>query len=108
MKRILALALLLLATLPLSAQQLRTISGKITEAGTKEPLIGASVFIAPSQTQAKDYNPQGVVTDIDGDYKFTLPASVKEVIVSFIGFREQVITLTPGQNVYNIVLEEES
>lgn len=108
MKRIFAVVILLLASLPLTAQQLRTITGKVVEAGTNEPLMGASVFIAPSQTQAKDYNPQGVVTDIDGDYTFTLPASVREVIVSFIGFKEQVITLTPNKSVYDIALTEDS
>lgn len=108
MKRIFAVVILLLASLPLTAQQLRTITGKVVEAGTNEPLMGASVFIAPSQTQAKDYNPQGVVTDIDGDYTFTLPTSVREVIVSFIGFKEQVITLTPNKSVYDIALTEDS
>ncbi|MDO5017633.1 MAG: SusC/RagA family TonB-linked outer membrane protein [Porphyromonas sp.] len=108
MKRLIAIAALLLATLSVSAQELRTITGRITEASTGEPLIGASVFIAPSQTQAKDYNPQGVVTDIDGDFKFTLPASVKEVVVSYIGFKEQIITLTPGKNVYDVALDEDT
>ncbi|MFQ5639082.1 MAG: SusC/RagA family TonB-linked outer membrane protein [bacterium] len=78
------------------------ISGKITdEAG--ESLPGANVLIQLTQL--------GAATDINGEYKFTVPASaVRGQQVSlearFIGYRTKVekITLTPGSHSMNFSL----
>lgn len=60
------------------AQETRTIRGRVTDAVTGEALIGATVFISPDEKQASAYEPQGTVTDYDGNYLFTLPKSVKK------------------------------
>lgn len=88
------------------AQETRTIRGRVTDAVTGEALIGATVFISPDEKQASAYEPQGTVTDYDGNYLFTLPKSVKKVIVSYIGYTNRTINLTPSQSVYNATLEE--
>lgn len=90
------------------AQEVRTIRGRVTDALTDEPLVGATVFIAPEEPAAKSYRPQGVAADYDGNYLFTLPTSVKRVIVSFIGFKPYTIELQPNQEVYNVKLEEDA
>ena len=58
--------------------QNRTIKGNITDAADGQPLIGATV-------QAKGGS-QGAVSDLDGNFTLQLPASVKQVVVSYIGY----------------------
>lgn len=101
------IALIGVSATTLLAQQVRTIKGRITDALDGTPLIGATVFIDPADTSAKDYNPQGVVTDYDGNYLFTLPTSVKKVMVSYIGYANQTVELVDGKSVYNIQMSED-
>ncbi|MDO5035746.1 MAG: SusC/RagA family TonB-linked outer membrane protein [Porphyromonas sp.] len=96
------------AALPAQDTGTRTIKGRVVDARDGEPPIAATVFIAPDQTAAKDFDPQGVKTDYDGNYLFTLPKSVKKVIVSYIGFEDQTIELKPDQSIYNVRLKENS
>lgn len=65
----------------------RTIKGTVTDADTKETLIG--VNITPS-TDASI----GTVTDIDGNYVITVPASVQALKFSYVGYTSQVIEIT--------------
>lgn len=103
----LLLPLLILLSLASSAQETRTIRGRVTEAGTGEPLIGATVFISPDEKSAAGYEPQGTVTDYDGHYLFTLPKGVKKVIVSYIGFVNHTIHLAPSTSTYDVALAED-
>lgn len=68
------------------AQNTRKITGQVLDASTGQSLPGATVFIDPDAIEAKEYNPAGTVTDINGHFELTLPVSIKYVIVSFIGF----------------------
>src|SRR5450759_3457895 len=62
-----------------------TLSGKVTEKGSGESLIGATVYIPDLKT--------GSSSDKDGNYKIrNLPATSLLVQVSYIGY--QAITLT--------------
>ena len=85
----------------------RTIQGQVTDAGTGESLIGATVFINPEDSAGKGFEPQGTVTDYDGNYLLKIPVGVKSVIVSYIGYVSQTIAIEPGKGVYNISLEED-
>lgn len=108
MKRVLLLLSIFFISIgTLTAQEVRTIKGRVLETGTQEPLPGATIFIAPDQHVAKDYQPQGVVSDYDGNYLFTLPKSVRKVVVSFIGYKSLMIELTEARSVYNVELEED-
>ena len=106
MKKIVLLICVQILTVGLFAQNLRTIKGRVTDSNTKDPLIGATVFIAPSEKQAANYNPQGVITDNDGNYTFSLPSYVKNVIVSYVGYTPQTLRLT-NSSVYNVSLAED-
>jgi TonB-linked SusC/RagA family outer membrane protein len=79
------------------AQNLRTITGKVTDPNG-EAIIGANIIIKGSKT--------GTITDLDGKYTIAgvQPASV--VVVSYIGYTP-VSKAVGNQSVLNIVLQED-
>ena len=93
------LAALLLAVFMLlpnaaSAQQKVTLSGVVTDAADKQPVIGATVVIEGTKT--------GAVTDIDGKYSLQVQADAT-VSVECLGYVTQKIKVN-GQTVINVVL----
>ncbi|MFT7002133.1 MAG: hypothetical protein ACJAVW_003171, partial [Spirosomataceae bacterium] len=78
---------LLLFTNQVFAQ--RTISGKVTEQGVREPLIGVSVRVNDSSTR-------GTTTDTNGNY--AISASDGETLVfSYIGMEAKSVAIN-GQS----------
>lgn len=82
-------AFLLLFLLSCSATFAQKITGKVIDAVTKEPLIGATVIIKGSQT--------GGVTDMDG--LFSLPSSLKSanLDVSYVGYLSRSVVWTEAK-----------
>lgn len=87
---------LLLGSTPAFAQNV-TVKGNVKDAAGV-PVIGASVI------QQGTMN--GVVTDYDGNYQISVPAS-SSLQFSSIGYVEQVIAVD-GKNVINVVLTEDA
>lgn len=82
------LLLVLVGTaLPAVSQELRTVSGQVTDAATLEPLPGVTVV---SDTE------QGTVTGPDGRYELTLTAGATRLIFTYVGYQEQSIALGPS------------
>lgn len=67
--------------------QTRTVSGTVVDAANNEPLIGATVMPIGGG--------QGVATDVDGNFSLSVPANVKTAKVSYVGYKEQIVTLAP-------------
>ncbi|MDR2233302.1 MAG: carboxypeptidase-like regulatory domain-containing protein [Tannerella sp.] len=84
----------------------RTIAGYITDANTGEPVIGATVFIAQTSI--------GVLTDLEGNYRFNLPGEGSyQLVVSHVGYQSVFMDIEPGSEsveidvaLNNNVLEE--
>jgi iron complex outermembrane receptor protein len=85
-----------LLTLSVAAQE-RSITGKITDATTNEPLIGVTVLIEGTYT--------GTVTDIDGNYSVKVSPQTK-LVYSFIGYQSQTIAVGQ-QPIINVALQTE-
>ncbi len=64
----------------------KTISGKVTDAVSGEPLIGATVSVKGTA--------QGVATDLDGNYKITLLDASNELVFSYTGYATQTIVVS--------------
>jgi TonB-linked SusC/RagA family outer membrane protein len=95
-KSLLVIALLVLIIQQVHAQAVN-ISGVVTAQSDGLPLPGVSVLVKGSTT--------GTQTDAQG--RFTLSANVKDVIViSYIGFNTQEVTLTANGGSLKIVLQE--
>lgn len=77
----------------------KTITGRVTDV-RKEPLPGVSVLVKGTTL--------GVVTDVNGKFKISLPVEQKNIflIFSFIGMKSQTIQVTT-QDSLNVVLEED-
>lgn len=69
----------------------RTVTGKITDAETNEPLIGASVTVVGTT--------RGAVTDIDGKYRVDVPAGSTQLRFAYTGYKETVINLGTSNEV---------
>lgn len=67
-------------------------SGTVVDALNNEPLIGATVMPIGGG--------QGVATDVDGKFSITVPSNVHQVKVSYIGYKEQTVKLSPNMTVY--------
>lgn len=79
--------------------QTQTITGKITDPKTGEPLSGVSVRVKGSRT--------GTTTNNEGVYRLEVkPGDVLEV--SIIGYKTQSFTITSGQTQLDISLENET
>ena len=69
----------------------RTVTGKITDAETNEPLIGASVTVVGTT--------RGAVTDIDGKYRVDVPSGSTQLRIAYTGYKETEITLGASNEV---------
>ena len=81
MKKLLLL-LTAVITLALSGYaQNRSVHGTVVDSETDEPLIGATVMPLGGGT--------GTATDVDGNFTLSLPAHVKELQISYVGYGTQ-------------------
>jgi hypothetical protein len=97
-KTILATALIAVFSLfafTVNAQE--TVKGKVVDAESNEPLIGASVV------QVGTTN--GTVTTATGDFSLTLKDGTQKIAISFIGYDAKVVQVSAGQNLGSINLE---
>lgn len=86
-KKIFAVILMLMVTIVAQAQN-KAIKGTVVDE-TGEPLIGATVKAVGAQG--------GTVTDLDGNYTLTVAAGVKQVEVSYVGYRTQKVQIKNGR-----------
>lgn len=77
----------------------RTISGKVTSSEDGSALPGVNIVVKGTTT--------GAVTDIDGNYKLTVPADGGTLVFSFIGLKTQEITIG-NQSVINIEMASDA
>jgi hypothetical protein len=85
-----SISLLILICLSVLTQAQITISGKVIDSASREPLQGASVF-AQNTTQ-------GTVTNKDGEFSLTLKSGGYELIFSFTGYVTQQFQVTDNKS----------
>ncbi|MDE5661396.1 MAG: carboxypeptidase-like regulatory domain-containing protein, partial [Muribaculaceae bacterium] len=91
------LLLLTVITLSLCASaQTRTVQGTVVDAGTDEELIGVSVSAGTGY---------GVATDASGHFSLKVPATAKNLTVSYVGYQTQHVAITDGNMVIRLVQE---
>ena len=60
-----------------------TISGQVTD--DMDVVIGATVKVVPGNT--------GTVTDVDGNFKLTVPSSAKSLVISYVGYKTKTVDI---------------
>ncbi len=63
----------------------RAVKGKVTDADSGEPLIGASVSVVGTT--------RGTSTDVDGNFALDVPAGSTQLRIAYTGYTEQMVTL---------------
>lgn len=97
MKKLIIVYILLFAVFyGVNAQETVEIRGVVTDVH-EEPLIGVNVYVV-------EVPGLGAVTDIDGNYRITIPR-FQRLTFSYIGFETVEVQIT-DQKVVNIVMEE--
>ena len=91
--------LLAILLIPVSAfaQNQRTVTGTVIDE-TGEPLIGATVKVVGE--------PIGTATDLDGQFSLNIPASAKQLVVSYVGYDNLTVDIT--SDVLNITMKQNS
>lgn len=86
------------------AQESPVLQGRVLDAATGEPLIGAQVTVAGTD--------QGTVTDVDGRYRLRLSAGAHDIRVVYLGYRDKLVTGVPVQadqsNYQDVALQSEA
>lgn len=97
--RKMCLLMLLLISCPLSIfAQNKTLTGTVRDA--IDVVIGASVTVKGDKSI-------GTITDMDGNFKLSVPVSAKELVVSFIGYEDQTV-LIGNKTHFAVTLKESS
>ncbi len=91
-KLFLLLAAIVTLAMSASAQQNRTYHGTVLSSADDEPLIGATVKAVGTTT--------GVLTDADGQFTLTVPASVTKATVSYVGMKTATVTLSDNMKIF--------
>lgn len=68
-----------------AVMQTKTVKGTVLDENG-EPLIGVSIVVKGTST--------GTITDFDGKFSINLPGGSKELVVSYIGYKEQAIIVS--------------
>ncbi|MDO5105431.1 SusC/RagA family TonB-linked outer membrane protein [Capnocytophaga sp.] len=80
-------------------QRTKKVSGMVTDANG-EPLPGVNVLVKGTSV--------GVVTDFDGNFEINVPEGKTELVFSYIGFKDQTLTVTQARSGVKIVLQEDT
>lgn len=96
MKKYVVSILSILVSVPTMAM---TISGRVIDAQTNEPLIGVSIY-------PEDTTNLSAITDLDGNFTMDNFPDGEKVVISYIGYKTQ--TLSPGASMGTISLAEDS
>ena len=96
-KQILFVLSMLLFAQQLHAQDV-TVSGRVTDAETGEPLVGVSILIEGTA--------RGEITDLDGDYTLTVRPGENALLFSYIGYRTLRVTID-GRTQVDVAMEPE-
>lgn len=99
MKRIGILILLVLGITSLYAQQL-DITGTVVDKKLNEPIIGVSIFVKGTTS--------GTITDLDGTFTLKNVSKGSTLVVSYIGYITQNITIDGNKKNLVIALDEDS
>ncbi len=76
-----------------------TVSGRVLDVVTNEPLVGATIAVKESS--------EGTVTDVDGSFTVNVPDGKNVLVISFIGYETQEI-LIDGRTTIEVSLESGS
>ncbi len=94
-KAVLGLLLILCTPFMMMAQEAKyTISGYIEDKQSSERLIGATIYDRIST--------QGTTTNEYGFFSLTLSAGQVELLISYVGFQEKVMSITLDQDVSSV------
>lgn len=96
---VLLAAILSCATLSSALSQGLEIVGRVTNAVDGSPIIGATVIAVESQ--------RGTSTTRDGRFTLSVTGFDKQIEVSFLGMKRQLVPLSSSQTNYEVALEEE-
>ena len=94
--RVFAMLLFLVSFVHYAQAQNKTITGTVTDE-LGEAIIGASV-VAGSV---------GSITDLDGNFSVSVPAGTKQLVISYIGYKNKTVDVTSANNL-KVVLQEDS
>jgi hypothetical protein len=94
-KSILLIFFILFAGLTLKAQEGYSISGKVIDAGTKEPLAFVNIIIPGTRT--------GISTDIDGKFTMHADRPIRSIMLTYVGYYPLSYTI-PSNNTENLVI----
>lgn len=89
MKKLFLLLTAVLMTVACALAQTRVVTGTVVSAADDEPLAGATVMPIGGG--------QGTSTDIDGNFSLTLPQSVSQLNVSYVGFKSRKVSVSSGK-----------
>lgn len=109
MKKLLLLVLLIVQTVWTMAAD-RVITGHVTAADDKQPLIGVSVYVSPDDLKktGSSKTALGVITDMDGNFSITVPEGIRKLHCSYVGYDAHTIELKAGKNHYPVTLTSSS
>lgn len=100
MRKVLLLGLVMLLALVNQAwAQNRTISGRVTDAATGQPLPGVGVAVKGTTV--------GTYTGVEGDFTVSVNADDATLVISYLDYVRQEISTT-GRTTINVQLQEDS
>jgi len=99
MKLKLTLFLIFCLGMQIAFAQGKVVTGKVTSAEDGTTIIGVSVMVTGTSN--------GVITDMNGNYKLSLPDNNAILKFSFIGFKSQLITVGQSSTI-NVILERDA
>lgn len=97
MMRFLLFSLLTVLATDAWAQQ-RTVTGRVTESGDRQPLPGVSVVLKGTT--------EGAITDAEGNYSISVPSTGGTLVFSFIGLKLQEVEIGERSRV-DVQMEED-
>ena len=91
MKKLFLILTAILCFAVVSVAQNVTVKGIVVDGETNEPLMGATVMPIGGG--------QGTATDLDGHFTLSLPSSVKQVKVTYVGYKATTVAVSPQMTI---------